>query len=64
MKCRFLISRVTKYFPRIREKTRVVFIDAPTFAEARDQIVRDYPEWSINMAWPVWPETEKGINND
>ncbi len=50
---RFLITKYLSFVPRVRVKTKVVYIWADDTADAYKQMKLAYNDWDIHMFWPT-----------
>lgn len=57
MVCRFTISRIARFVRgHYTMRSKTLLVTAASFGDAYDYIRHTYPGWSINNAWPLWPQ--------
>ena len=44
------------YLVKWENKSKTVMVTAGDSIQARRMVADEYPEWSVSMFWPVWPQ--------
>jgi hypothetical protein len=52
---KFFLTKAVSWYPRFRQLSKTIIIQANDSAEARRIIFNTYAGWEVSMFWEVWP---------